>query len=62
MFTQGQITFAILFALGFIGLMIYSYRKDGKLHKTHYKNTSIKAGIAIFLVLVLFFLIRFGNL
>ncbi|MDT0559190.1 hypothetical protein RM697_11045 [Ichthyenterobacterium sp. W332] len=39
MFTQGQITFGILFAIVFIGIMIYAYRKDLNLHRKYYKGS-----------------------
>lgn len=39
MFTQGQITFGILFAIAFIIVMIFAYRKDLKLHKKYYKGS-----------------------
>lgn len=32
-----------------------------KLHKLHYKNGAITAGVAIVVVLTLFFLIRFAS-
>ncbi|AEW86177.1 hypothetical protein B0A78_00270 [Flavobacterium columnare NBRC 100251 = ATCC 23463] len=39
MFSQGQIIFAISFFICFVILMIFSYRKDIKLHKLHYKGS-----------------------
>ncbi|MBT8259976.1 MAG: hypothetical protein HKO92_05200 [Flavobacteriaceae bacterium] len=39
MFSQGQITFGILFAIAFIIVMIIAYRKDLKLHKKYYKGS-----------------------
>jgi heme/copper-type cytochrome/quinol oxidase subunit 2 len=52
MFTSGQKIFALLFFIAFVILMIYSYRKDIKLHKIHYKNTFLilAAVIAIFIL------------
>ena len=38
MFSNGQITFGILFAIVFIAVLIYAYRKDLKLHKRYYKG------------------------
>ena len=38
MFSTGQLVFAALFAIAFIGVMIYTYRKDLKLHKQNYKG------------------------
>ena len=39
MFSQGQITFGILFAIAFIAVLIFAYRKDFKLHKKYYKGS-----------------------
>lgn len=39
MFSQGQITFGILFAIAFIIVMIFAYRKDLKLHRKYYKGS-----------------------
>ena len=39
MFTKGQLIFAILFALAFVATMIYTYRKDLKLHRKYYKGS-----------------------
>ena len=38
MFSQGQLTFGILFAIVFIGVIIYAYRKDFNLHQKYYKG------------------------
>jgi len=38
MFTTGQLIFAILFAIAFIIIIAYTYRKDLKLHKQNYKG------------------------
>ena len=39
MFSTGQLIFALLFSIVFISVLIYTYRKDLKLHKQHYKGT-----------------------
>jgi uncharacterized membrane protein HdeD (DUF308 family) len=39
MFSTGQLIFAICFAVVFIVALIYTYRKDLKLHRQHYKGT-----------------------
>jgi len=41
MFTQGQLIFAAFFVVLFIIAMIYSYRKDLKLHRKFYKGSYI---------------------
>jgi len=59
MFSKGQLIFAACFVIAFILLMIWSYRKDIKIHKKYYKNTFIVL-IAIFLIIVIFTLITFS--
>ena len=39
MFSQGQLTFGILFAIAFIIIIAIAYRKDLKLHKKYYKGS-----------------------
>jgi len=39
MFTKGQWIFGILFAVVFFAILIYTYRKDLKLHKNYYKGS-----------------------
>jgi len=56
MFSTGQLIFAFLFVIVFIGIMIISYRKDKKLHKKYYKGSIwILVGFIVF-VIFLFFL------
>ena len=59
MFSKGQLIFAVFFIIAFTILMIWSYRKDIKIHKKHYKNTFIIL-IALFLVIAIFTLITFS--
>ena len=58
MFSKGQTIFAVLFALTFVGIMIWSYRKDIPLHRTYYKKVWLVA-LGIFLVIALFAAITF---
>ena len=39
MFSNGQIVFGILFAITFIVILIFAYRKDVKIHRRFYKGT-----------------------
>ena len=39
MFSQGQLIFGILFAITFIGVLTYAYRKDFNLHQKYYKGS-----------------------
>ncbi len=59
MFSKGQLIFAGLFIIAFTLLMIWSYRKDLKIHKKYYKNTFIII-IAVFLIIAIFTLITFS--
>lgn len=59
MFSKGQLIFAVLFIIAFSIAMIWSYRKDIKIHKKHYKNTFILV-IALFLIVSIFALITFS--
>jgi len=59
MFTKGQLIFAVFFIVAFIGLMVFSYRKDAKSHKLFYDNTPKKVGFWIFIVFATFLLLRF---
>lgn len=54
MFTTGQLVFAILFFVAFIGILIYSYRGDKKLHKKQYKGSLwILVGFIAFILFLL---------
>ncbi len=59
MFTSGQKIFALFFIIAFAILMVWSYRKDIKLHKIHFKNSYVVI-IAIIAVIGLFTLITFS--
>ncbi|MFD2518004.1 hypothetical protein [Salinimicrobium flavum] len=39
MFTTGQLIFAAIFFVIFVAVIIFSYRKDLKLHRKYYKGT-----------------------
>lgn len=58
MFSTGQIVFAILFALAFIIIIVFAYRKDLKLHQKNYKGVK---WVGIFFVIFLFtlFIIKY---
>lgn len=58
MFSTGQIYFAVFFIVTFVIAMIWSYRKDLKLHKIHYKNTAIKVFAAGVIITTAFVLVR----
>lgn len=54
MFTTGQWIFAGLFFIAFVAIIIYSYRKDLKLHRKYYKGT-----LYILITFILFILLLF---
>ena len=58
MFSQGQLLFAVFFVIAFVALMVFSYRKDYKNHKIHYRGT-IKILITFILTIGILFLIKF---
>ena len=58
MFSKGQLVFAGFFVVVFIALMIWSYRKDIKRHKLHYKNVGYKVGVACVLVIFVLIVVR----
>ncbi len=51
MFSTGQLIFASLFAIGFITIMVFSYKKDKKLHSKNYKG--VKWIVAAFIVFII---------
>jgi len=58
MFSKEQYIFGTIFAIFFIAAMIWSYRKDIKLHKYYYKNIWIVA-LCIFAVVSTFAIMTF---
>ena len=58
MFSKGQLIFGLIFAIVFILFMVWSYRKDVKLHQIYYKNVWVVA-LGIFIVVALFATITF---
>jgi len=59
MFSKGQLIFVGIFIIAFIISMIWSYRKDLRVHKKYYKNTFIII-ITVFLIIAIFTLITFS--
>ena len=57
MFSTGQLIFAGFFVIAFIIVMIFSYRKDIKLHKKYYRG-SIYVLIGFIIFILLLFLIK----
>jgi hypothetical protein len=57
MFSSGQLIFAALFAVCFIIVIIFSYRKDFKIHKQYYKG-SLWILVGFFLFFALLFTIK----
>ncbi|MDP2068431.1 MAG: hypothetical protein Q8K04_05650 [Lutibacter sp.] len=59
MFSKGQLIFAAFFLVAFIMAMVWSYKKDIKIHKKYYKNTFIVL-ISTILIIIIFALITFS--
>jgi Ca2+/Na+ antiporter len=59
MFSRGQLIFGAIFAIIFIGIMIWSYIKDIKLHKYYYKNVWIVA-LGIIIAIAIFATLTFS--
>jgi len=57
MFSTGQLIFAGLFLISFIIIMIFSYKKDIKLHNKYYKG-SLYVLIGFIAFILLLFLIK----
>ena len=57
MFSTGQWIFAGFFVIAFIIIMIFSYRKDIRLHQKYYKG-SIYVLIGFIVFILLLFLIK----
>jgi len=58
MFSTGQKIFGILFAIAFVIFIVWSYRKDLKLHQLHYKKVWV-VGVTIIIVIGLFAVLTF---
>jgi len=58
--TTGHWIFAGFFAIAFLSYLIYSYRKDLKLHNVHYKSGGIQ--VMLFIVITLFVLFVFKRI
>ncbi len=56
MLSTGQIIFALLFAIGFIVIIIFSYKKDKDLHRKNYKGVQWVVLAFIIFILLLFFM------
>lgn len=54
MFSTGQLIFAGIFFVVFVAIIIYTYRRDIKLHRKYYKGT-----IYVFFAFILFMILLF---
>lgn len=53
----GHWVFAIIFAVGFIGFLIWAYKDDLKMHERYYKGSGAFL-LAVVLILFLFWIFR----
>lgn len=58
MFSTGQIIFACIFAVGFVVILFFAYRKDKRLHLKNYKGVKWIA-LIFFLFIVLLFILKY---
>lgn len=58
-FSTGQLIFAGLFFVVFVAVIIFSYRKDLKLHRKNYSGTLYILGGFIAFILLLFVIKHF---
>jgi len=58
MFSTGQLIFAALFAIGYIVVIIFSYKKDKKSHLQNYKGVKWVA-VTFVIFLVFLFVIKY---
>ena len=59
MFSKGQLIFAILFIIVFIGIITYTYFRDKQIHKIYYKKTYI---ILLIFILIIATIAIYSNL
>ncbi|HCE54467.1 MAG: hypothetical protein APF83_04135 [Lutibacter sp. BRH_c52] len=59
MFSKGQLIFAAFFLIAFVIAMVWSYKKDIKIHKKYYKNAFLVL-ISTILIIIIFALITFS--
>lgn len=56
MFSTGQIIFACIFAVSFVMILFYAYRKDKRLHLKNYSGVKWVALVFFFFIILLFVL------
>ncbi len=58
MFSSGQLIFACFFVLVFVGVMIFSYQKDKKMHRKNYSGVVwVMTSFVIFIIFL--FMIKY---
>ncbi len=58
MFSNGQIIFAALFAIVFVTVIVFMYKKDKKVHSQNYKGVKW-VGILFIIFLAILFSIKY---
>jgi hypothetical protein len=58
MFTSGRIIFVIIFVVIFIAGLVWSYRKERLVIKTHFKRSYLILFSIIFFLTILFFIVK----
>ncbi|MEB8329746.1 hypothetical protein OO009_10285 [Flavobacteriaceae bacterium KMM 6897] len=58
MFSNGQLIFAAFFVIVFIGVIIFSYKKDRQLHIKNYKGVKW-IGITFITFIIILFILKY---
>lgn len=62
MFSTGQLIFALLFLVGFVIVMVFSYRNDKKRNEKYYKGSFwVLVGFLLFLAILFSIKIYFNE-
>ncbi len=58
-FSSGQKIFGIIFIIAFLGIMIWAYVSDSKMHRSFFKNSWVVFISVVLLLFLLVFLINY---
>lgn len=56
MFSTGQLIFAAIFVVAFVLIITFSYRKDKKIHRKHYRGSIFVLVVFLLFIALLFVL------
>lgn len=61
MFTPGRIIFASVFVVVFAAVLFWSYAKEKKVNRTHFKRSYLILAAIILFILLQFFIVKLGR-